>query len=170
MKSINAIAQRHQLVVARVSVEEDISRIEDIREFLGKQEGNIERLFLAFMDADRDDMIEIANAFDRAGIVYRVKNNIAVHADGYPASTKDLSIDDRESTREEISKIKRRNGNKPVFLKIFDCGREILILFASRPIAKHKILVKITIDALSKSPSASAKVWELIQDSIINDV
>jgi hypothetical protein len=166
---IHSIAAKHRLVVARVSAEEDISCIEDIKEFLVKHEGNIEKLFLEFMDADRNVMIEIANAFERDGVLYRVDSNIAVYADGYPASTKDLTKDDRESTREEIAKIKRRNGNKPVFLKIFDCGREILILFASRPIPTHRALINTTISALSKSPKASLMVADLIQKAVNND-
>lgn len=162
---IDKIASRHKLIVARTAAEAEAenNHLPELKDFLLSHPGHIERALVAVMGLERAESIEFANEVERAGVLYRVGNNIAHYTDGYPSSTRKLSADDKEFARDEIAKIKRRNGNKPVFMKVYDCGLAIFLLFASRPLGGNA-LTKAFIDAMSRSAKAANICWKALKD------
>lgn len=158
---IDKIAARHRFVVARTAAED--THLPELKDFLLSHPGHIERALIAVMGLPRKSAVEFADEVERAGVLYRAGRGIASYTDGYPSSTKDLSADDKDFAREQIATIKRRNGNKPVFMKVYDCGHSIMLLFASRPLGGNA-LTKAFVDAMSRSSKAANICWRALKE------
>jgi hypothetical protein len=149
-------------VIGRVQSEDyDSSELCDLIQ--EDPEAKIEKFLIAVNGLDSADARKVAETFEEAGVIYATNaGDFAMQLNGYPSQHSDLTHKDKEDVVDSIKQAKRRNGGKPVYAALIDCGIEVCMVFTPYRLTssnKRKVLARNVVKVLKRNPAMSEKIW-----------
>lgn len=129
-------------------------------------EANIEKFLIAVNSLSDEGGRKIAEVFEAADVIYATNTgDFAMLLNGYPSQLSDLSHKDNADVVDSIKQAKLRNGGKPVYTTLIDCGIEICAVFTPYRLMssnKRKVLAANVVKVLKRNPMATEKIWKHI--------